>query len=82
MHVDYTLPGWFRWSPPGRAWRPSPVRERTQEAALAAARRIDPQVQEAHITPTRLDFTFLLTPDGGSVRIVRSDRDGWTSNPH
>jgi hypothetical protein len=82
LHVDYTLPGWFRWSPPGRACRPSPVHERTPQAALQAARLIDPQVDEAQIQPTRLDVTFLFTPDpkSGSVRIVRTTDDGWVSS--
>jgi hypothetical protein len=79
LHVDYTVPGVFRWSPPGRAWRPSPVREKTREAALAAARRLDPQVEAAHITPTRLDLFVLFTPDpgGGTVRMVCMTQDGW-----
>src|SRR5262249_1210475 len=36
LHVDYTLPGWFRWSPSQREDRPWPVREQTREAALQA----------------------------------------------
>jgi hypothetical protein len=81
LHVDYTRPGGFRWSPPGRACRPSPVHERTAEAALQAARRLDAHVDEAQIQPTRLDVTFLFTPDPESarVRIVRTMDDGWVS---
>jgi hypothetical protein len=63
LRVDYTQPGWFEWRPPGpdvlrwvvpvepvpggrRALRP-PVRARTRQDALAAARRFDPQLQQA-----------------------------------
>jgi hypothetical protein len=55
------------------------VRERTREAALQAALRIDPQASEAQIQPTRLDVTFLYSPNTGAVRLVRTTDDGWLS---
>jgi hypothetical protein len=82
LYVDYSLPGWFRWSPPPRvrAYRPSPVRERTQAAALQAALRIDPHVEEAHIVPTRLDMVFLFIPNSiDALRVTCLREDGWLS---
>jgi hypothetical protein len=82
LHVDYTLPGAFRWALPWSPWRPSPVRERTREAALLAARRIDPKATDAQIEPTRLDVTFLYTWDPDptkAVRLVRTMDVGWVS---
>src|SRR5947209_5131987 len=53
VRVQYTQPGKFAWSPPEdsehRLFRLSPGREQTREAALAAARRIDPQADAAQI---------------------------------
>jgi hypothetical protein len=79
LHVDYTLPGWFRWSPSRREDRPWPVRERTPEAALQAARRLDPQVTEAQIVPSALDVTILYMPqpNAGPVHLVNSQNDGF-----
>src|SRR5262249_16009747 len=61
LRVDYTLPGGFQWvkpEPPGTPrWQaplPATVRERTREAALTAAHRIDPQVADAQIVPPGL----------------------------
>lgn len=69
VRVDYTQPGWFEWRPPGPEWlkwtmpaslgpRPAralvaPVRERTREATLAAARRVDPQLRERVVSFAR-----------------------------
>jgi hypothetical protein len=65
LRVAYTQPGGFEWPglgpAPVLAFRPSPVRERTREAALAAARRLDPQVEPAQIVPTELALTILYT---------------------
>jgi hypothetical protein len=68
LRVDYSLPGWYEWRVPGpagywlqwvmpagpgrRAPRP-PVRERTREAALQAARRVSPQLVEAMLQAAR-----------------------------
>jgi hypothetical protein len=85
LHVAYTQPGAFEWTRPGgRALLPSPAHERTREAALQAARRIDPQVTEDQIVPTRLDLIMLysLGPNAGQVRIVRTGNDGWIDTPN
>jgi hypothetical protein len=82
LNVDYRLPGGFRWSPPGRwhGFRPSPVRERAKEAALQAARRIDPRVEEAQIAPTQLDLVFLYTPNRqDDPRVESTGPRGWFS---
>jgi hypothetical protein len=57
LQVDYSPPGRFEWGawkwPPVPRWlafRRPPVRERTREAALEAARQIDPQVDATQIT--------------------------------
>jgi hypothetical protein len=76
MRVVYTLPGEFQWErrAPGSApWQPSlpsPVRERTREAALASARRIDPRVDATLIVPTELNLIFLYTLDETKYRQV------------
>jgi hypothetical protein len=83
LRVDYSLPGAFQWAPPESGWRqflPPPVRERTRDAALRAALRIEPQATETQIAPTSLALSFLYTPGGPNVdvvRMVRTDRDGW-----
>jgi hypothetical protein len=71
LHVDYTLPGWFQWRAPrdllGPGWpplRPAPVRERSREAALQAARRIDPQATAAQVAPTERDLAVIYTWGG------------------
>jgi hypothetical protein len=67
VRVGYTHPGEFQWTVPeadlpGRgALGLSPVHERTREAALQAARRIDPQADPAQITPTELALTVVYT---------------------
>jgi hypothetical protein len=64
LGVQYTPPGDFQWvrspasgSPPA----PSPVHERTREAALAAARRIDPGADVTQIVPADMNLVFLYT---------------------
>jgi hypothetical protein len=67
LRVDYTQPGWFEWQVPGGAdWlqylmpagsgrrvpRP-PARARTREAALSAARQVDPQLQQEMVRVVR-----------------------------
>jgi hypothetical protein len=52
VQVEYTPQGWFGWAPRPNRFQPPPVRERTREAALQAARRIDPQATETQIIPT------------------------------
>jgi len=80
MRVDYAVPGTYEWRLPGvdPVSDPDPtspftpeallprVRERTHEAALLAARRIDPQVSEAQIRPTEPALTILYLPGPGS----------------
>jgi hypothetical protein len=69
LRVGYTHPGEFQWAVPeasadlpGRgAIGLSPVHERTREAALQAARRIDPQADPAQITSTELALTIVYT---------------------
>jgi RNA polymerase sigma-70 factor (ECF subfamily) len=63
VRIDYSQPGWYEWQPPGpywlrwvvpyakgpqgkRAFQPR-VRERTREAALAALRRVHPEIRAA-----------------------------------
>jgi hypothetical protein len=81
LQVEYTQPGQFHWVLPGwRSYLRSRVRERTQAAALQAARRIDPSVPESQIVPTRLDVTILYAPadeTAGGFKAARSDTSGW-----
>jgi hypothetical protein len=69
LRVDYMVPGGFQWKVPGPPWlqwtvlltpEPTgrrvllpPIRARTREAALAAARRLDPRLREAIIQALR-----------------------------
>jgi hypothetical protein len=90
--VAYTQPGGYRWAPPVRPGRPERgpaqlalVWEPTREAALQAARRLNPQVEMAEIEPTELALTFLYASDdpktgtrGGFVmRATRDGSQGW-----
>jgi hypothetical protein len=73
LRVEYTRPGGFRWEGPDGP-TVSPVLERTREAALQAARRIDPQADAAQILPSERAVTVLYTwgsPDqgGGSLAL-------------
>jgi hypothetical protein len=91
LRVHYSLPGGFEWRVPREpngsrppSLEPSPVREQTREAALQAARRLDPQVAEAQIAPTELALTILYLP-GPNSRLhyggVRSNGTGTTNYP-
>jgi hypothetical protein len=61
------------------AMEPAPVRERTREAALQAARRIDPQAAESQVRPTEPTLRIRYTlggPDGAVPQeIVATPRD-------
>jgi hypothetical protein len=63
VQIDYSLPGQFEWKAPekhGGAPEPlSPVRAATPAAALAAARRLDPQADLTQIQPTETAITLL-----------------------
>ena len=64
LRVEYTQPGWFRWEKPagpGGAGMlaPSRVRERTREAALQAAQRIDPAAVGTQVVPTDLSLAVV-----------------------
>jgi hypothetical protein len=81
LRVQYILPGGFEWFQPG--WRhnlPPRVRETTRMAALQGARRIDPNLTEAQIVPTRLDLFVCYAPAGDDpprARMVRSGSNGF-----
>jgi hypothetical protein len=69
LRVDYSLPGGFQWRRPAEPSRspwqmlePPPVRERTREAALLAARRINAQARDAQIAPTDLALSIIYAP--------------------
>jgi hypothetical protein len=74
VRVGYTQPGTFELKLPGDPRRESIhwalVREPTRMAALEAARRIDPRVDEAQVAPTGLAVTVAYTR--GSPRTGRS----------
>jgi hypothetical protein len=66
LRVDYSQPGEFEWRPPGPGWfrwmvpaEPgkramwAPVRERTREAALQAARAIDARILQSLLAVAR-----------------------------
>jgi Putative zinc-finger len=94
LRVDYTQPGGFELSPLRTSGRasipratlldrdgspPPPVRERTREAALQAARRLDAQVDAAQIVPTELGLSMLYTwgdaRSGYTTFVVRATPD-------
>jgi hypothetical protein len=57
----------------------SPVRERTREAALEAARRIDPQADASQIVPSELAVTVMYTlsgPNAGAPLALRVTPNG------
>jgi hypothetical protein len=88
VQVDYTHPGAFEWQAPEKheaAPEPFvPVRASTREAALAAARRVDPQADLSQIQPTRLALMLLYqwgTPEShGSLRIHTTGRGDTSIN--
>jgi hypothetical protein len=66
LRVDYTLPGWYEWQPPGPGWLqwvvPSepgrraprtPLRARSRSAALQAAQQIAAPVREGILRAVR-----------------------------
>jgi hypothetical protein len=75
LRVEYTQPGGFRWEGPDGP-TVSPVLAPTREAALQAARRIDPQADAAQILPSERAVTVLYTwgnPDlGGGLLAIRA----------
>jgi hypothetical protein len=60
LRLEYTQPGAFEWKVP-ETLTVSLVRERSREAALTAAQRINPQATAAQIVPTELALTLLYT---------------------
>jgi RNA polymerase sigma-70 factor, ECF subfamily len=85
MQVDYSLPGGFEWKTPEKDGPPeplAPVRAATREAALAAARRVDPQADATQIQPTQLAFVLYYrwgTPQVNGHRRITTHRRGDTS---
>jgi hypothetical protein len=65
LRLQYTRPGEFEWKMPDSkvpdTQTVSLVRERTREAALAAAQRINSQAVASEIVPTELALTMLFT---------------------
>ena len=81
--IQIALPGWFQWHAPddllGPGWpplRPAAVRERTQEVALQAARRIDSQATETQVVPTEADPAMIYSWGDAKAREVRWVRPG------
>ena len=57
--------------PPPAMFEPAPVRERTREAALQAARRVDPGATEAQITtPTQPGLLVQIMISGPEGRML------------
>jgi hypothetical protein len=88
LRVRYSLPGGFAWRAGAGPERPadelSVVWAPTREAALQAARRLDPQVGPEQIVPSERALTFLYTrgdPKTGlqavAVRATLSDLTIW-----
>jgi hypothetical protein len=83
LRLAYTQPGGFEWRVPGPpGWlemQPSPVRERTHEAALQAARQLRPQMEPAEIIPTELAMEVLYACSqqlGGYVYVIKTTSSG------
>jgi hypothetical protein len=62
-----------------RALRPA-VRERTREAALQAARRIDPHADPSEIFPTRLGLKMVYMPGSSNKREIWIVGANWMAN--
>lgn len=84
LRLEYSVPGWFRWrgavpvnpNAPNALPLPAPtVCERTAEATLAAARRIDLQVTAAQIRPTALDLRLTYTLGATKDRRIQREVD-------
>jgi RNA polymerase sigma-70 factor, ECF subfamily len=81
LRVDYSLPGWYEWRPGGwfqwvlptadgrRVPRP-PLRERTREAALQAARRYIPPFAQPMVKAMRS-----LTPGVTEAQMIPQETD-------
>jgi hypothetical protein len=83
LSLAYTQPGAYEWRPPGRpAWHslaPSAAQAPTREAALLAARRLDPQVQADQLVPTELAVSILYrcgSQPRAQLRVLRITRQG------
>jgi hypothetical protein len=85
IQVDYSQPGAFEWQAPEKREEKDPgpqpyvpVRAAPREAALAAARRVDPQADLSQLQPTRLSLMLLYqwgSPEAhGSLRIHTTGR--------
>jgi hypothetical protein len=77
LRIDYMHPGGFHWTAPAAPGDGTPpwlrlpsVREPTREAALQAARRIDPQATEAQVAATELQLTLVYAPGGPGTRFA------------
>jgi hypothetical protein len=86
LSLAYTQPGAYEWRPPGPpAWHslaPSAAQAPTREAALLAARRLDPQVQADKIVPTELAVSMLYrcgSQPRAQLRVLRITRQGRTA---
>jgi hypothetical protein len=99
VRVEYIQPGEFQWVQPGMSEfqgpdRPWPanffeipiVRDRTREAVLETARRIDPTVDPAQISPTELWLAVIfrrVDPQTGKLMewgqsgTARGSRTNW-----
>jgi hypothetical protein len=70
VRIDYSLPGAFEWRRPQAptapfgppSFQPPPVRQRTREAALEAAQRLDATVTDTQIVPTEMRMTIEYSP--------------------
>jgi hypothetical protein len=93
LRVEYTVPGWFQWHPPGEDWlrwvipiEPGrdgrralmpPVRERSREATLEAARQLFPSIRDRLLRAmghgdARIDETQVIP---GESQIVPTELD-------
>jgi hypothetical protein len=69
-HFALSVPGGRGGRPDGLGMiEPPAVRERTREAALQAARRIDPNATEAQIAPTQAALMIMYTTAGPQGRV-------------
>jgi hypothetical protein len=85
LRVGYTQPGGFGPRPFDGPWKEGAfalalVRERTRAAALQAARRIDPEVDESRIVPSELALTVIYSwgdlQQGGQI-VTRTTAGGF-----
>jgi RNA polymerase sigma-70 factor (ECF subfamily) len=87
LRVDYIQPGGYEWVIGGGNWPHfvtavvpgkqgrrvvrAPVRGRSRNEVLLAARRVDPAVEETSIQPTKLHLLFLYMPGTSNKRCIR-----------